>query len=82
MWGLVMAKARHTFQLSDIIERKELKSKYYKICIMALMVAFAQFLKLSADHNLVKNAIEEIESELDDKIQSRFSTSAHKRPMV
>ena len=39
-------------------------------------------MKLSADHNLVKNAIDEIEKELDGKIQNQFSNKNDKRPLV
>lgn len=48
---------------------------------MAIMVAFAQFFKLSADHNLVKNAIAEVEGEMEEIIQERFGQS-QKRPQV
>ena len=62
-----MAKARHTFKLSDIQDKDVLRKKYYKIWNCAIMVAIAQLFKFCADHNLAQNAFNEFETDLEQK---------------
>jgi hypothetical protein len=49
LWSLVLAKARATFQISDLVDKEHVKQKYSKIFYMGVMIAVAQLLKLSAD---------------------------------
>lgn len=41
IWGLVMAKARATFTMSDLKDPKEIKGKYTKILYIGVMIVFA-----------------------------------------
>ena len=49
LWGLVFAKARASFKMSDVVDRKQLKSKYNKIFYTCILVIVAQTFKSLAD---------------------------------
>ena len=68
IWGLVMAKARATFSLSDLINQKDLKSKYNKMFWMGILIIIAQLFKLSADNSYLQNLTNAAEA----KIESEF----------
>ena len=65
IWGLVMAKARATFELKDIIDHNHIKAKYNKMFYMTLMIIFAQMLKYSADHNLLESIADTSETKFE-----------------
>jgi hypothetical protein len=65
LWGLLVAKARATFELSDLVDPKLIKQKVSKLVYLGMMVAFAQVLKVSAESNYIDNYVEGIESKVD-----------------
>ena len=68
LWSLVLAKARATFQISDLVHREHVKAKYNKIFYIGVMIVVAQLLKLCADQSFVTTLIDEVESKIDGKI--------------
>jgi hypothetical protein len=76
VWGLVMAKARSSFALSDLTESKVMKSKLSKMFYLGIMIAFAQILKLSAENNYINHFIDQVEIKVDGSInQPQVKTS-------
>jgi hypothetical protein len=65
LWGLLVAKARATFALSDIVDPKMIKQKVSKLFYIAAMVVVAQVLKITAESNYIDNYVEGIESKVD-----------------
>lgn len=41
LWGLVMAKAKASFNISDLLDKDQIKSKYSKIFYIVIMIAVA-----------------------------------------
>jgi hypothetical protein len=60
-----MAKARATFQISDILDSQKIKSKYNQIFWLGILVCIAQFLKLSAEHKFLDSMAENTESKIE-----------------
>ena len=65
LWGLLMAKARATFAISDLVDPKQIKQKVSKLFYLGLMVGVAQLLKMSAEGNFVDNYVEGVEAKFD-----------------
>ena len=82
MWGLILAKARATFQISDLLNSSAIKSKHSKIVYLGLMIAVSQLLKYLADYNLVEMTANKIETRVDNLLNVNSTLSAHHGPMV
>jgi hypothetical protein len=41
LWGLIMAKARASFKISDLLDKEQIKSKYSRIFYIVVMIAVA-----------------------------------------
>lgn len=65
LWGLVMAKARSTFTLTDLVDSNEIKKKYSKIFYIVIMVGVAQLFKISAESKYMDTFVDNIESKID-----------------
>lgn len=68
LWGLVFAKARASFDMSDIVDRRKLKLKYNKIFYICIMIALGQILKSCADSSYADNLIDDLENKIDSQI--------------
>ena len=65
LWGLIVAKARATFSLSDIVHPDHIKPKVSKVFYLGIMVGFFQLLKLSAESNVIDTYVDSFESRVD-----------------
>ena len=65
LWGLVWAKARATFAISDLVDPKQIKAKVSKLFYLGLMVGVAQLFKMSAETKYIDNYVEGIEAKVD-----------------
>lgn len=65
VWGLVMAKARATFTMTDIIDKDKRKQSSNKIFYICLLIGASQLLKSCADNNYADKLVSNIENEID-----------------
>ena len=90
VWGLVMAKARASFSMSDIFDNDQRKRKSNQIFYICIMLAICQLLKSCAENDYAERFINNIESKLDQKVfhvnnsetNSTVSGSHHRGPTV
>ena len=61
LWGLVMAKARSTFTLTDLVDSNEIKKKYSKIFYIVIMIGVAQLFKISAESKYMDRFVDKVE---------------------
>lgn len=78
LWGLMAAKARAIFKLSDIFEIKEIKKKYKQIAYIGIFIFIAQLLKISADNSYIENIVDEAETKIDNVFDSLNSLNETK----
>jgi hypothetical protein len=78
IWGLVLAKAKATFSLSDILDPSKIEKKYNKMLFMFLMMLLAQLFKFSSENSLVESVVKTSES----KFESQFFSPTSRGPMV
>lgn len=71
LWGLLVAKARATFALSDLVEPEKIKQKVSKLVYLGLMVAVAQVLKMSAESNYIDKYVEVVETKVDSMLNEQ-----------
>ena len=77
LWGLVMAKAKASFALSDLTDSKLIKQKFSKLIYLGVMVFFAQILKLSAENNYVNHFITQVEIKIDSAVNLPSNSTSH-----
>ena len=65
LWGLVWAKARATFAISDLVDPKQIKAKVSKLFYLGLMVGVAQLFKMSAESQYIDNYVDGVEAKVD-----------------
>lgn len=68
VWGLIMAKARASFTMTDIFDKSERQKKSNKIFYICILIAFAQILKSCAENDYAEKFINKVEHQLDDKV--------------
>lgn len=80
VWSLLMAKARASFSMTDIVDSSQRKKKYNQIFYISIMIAIAQILKSCAENNYVENFVEKAEETIDHNIFNK--TIHHHGPIV
>lgn len=70
LWGLMAAKARALFKLSDMFHINKMKKKYSQILYICLFILIAQLLKLSADNSYIEDIVESAETKIDGAFES------------
>ena len=76
VWGLIMAKARASFTMTDIFDKSERQKKSNKIFYICILIAFAQILKSCAENDYAEKFINKVEHQLDDKVFNVNETKA------
>lgn len=96
VWGLVMAKARASFTLSDLFDSSQRKKKSNLVFYICIMIGIAQLLKSCAENKYAENFLNDIEDKLDSGLFNVSTLNAsvlndslglpagkhHKRPKV
>ena len=68
VWGLVMAKARASFTMTDIFNKFERQKKSNRIFYICILIAFAQLLKSCAENDYAERFVNDVEAKLDNKV--------------
>lgn len=77
LWGLIMAKAKTTFSLADLMDSNKIKSKVSKIFYLGVMVGVAQMLKISAENNYIEHYLGDIEISIENKMDTKIDVPSH-----
>lgn len=75
-----MAKARASFNISDMVDQTQRKKKYNQIFYICIMIGLAQMLKACAEYNYVENFVDKVENKVDHSLFNK--TSHHHGPIV
>ena len=65
VWGLVMAKARASFTMTDIFDKFERQKKSNKIFYICILIVFAQLLKSCAENDYAERFVNDVEAKFD-----------------
>lgn len=82
IWGLLMAKARATFQLADIFDSAKIRKKQAQLVYIAIMMGAAQILKLCSQTTFVNNLVDKAEHKIETALNGTDLTQLIHKPIV